>query len=251
MSGATLRRLEQETGAQVSVAKEVRDPGMPSLSPAWAHLHQVRAVMVQGTPAAVSAAREAIAAAIADELTKVDDAVVHVERKPKTTSIDIWEAQVPWVVGERGKTVRALEELSGTVISVPKQGWKRKVVIRGDEEARAEALHLIEKQLPYTVTLDVAGAKIGALLGSRGENIQGIQARSWATVSVPREGAMRTVVICGPTQDSIDLALLEVEGALQAPHNRGPRHQSKPGLYEKIKCARHQPKPGVYETDGF
>merc|ERR1719316_2277707 len=112
--------------------------------------------MVQGTPAAVSAAREAIAAAIADELTK------------------------------------------------------------GDDEARAKALHLIENKLPYTVTLDVVGAKIGALLGYRGENIRGIEARSWATVSVPREGAMRTVVICGPTQESIDLALLDVEGALQA-----------------------------------
>jgi len=209
-AGAALRSLEQATGAQVSVAKEAR-------TTAWG---QVRVVTVQGTAEAVSAARDAILAAVADAADVAPvDAAVHEERKAKpakTTSLDIWEAQVSWVVGERGKKVADIEQRSGAVISVPKQGWVRKVVLRGDEEARTAARQLIEDSLPHTVTLDVPGAKIGALLGYRGETIKSIEAWSKATVSVPREGAMRTVVICGPTQQSVALAQAEVKSALSA-----------------------------------
>jgi len=212
--GATLRGIEQATGAAVSVAKEATDPTAPKD-------RQVRAVTVQGTASAVDAARDAIAAAVAeDRSVTLDAAVVHAERKTKTTSLDIWEAQVSWVVGERGKKVAAIEELSGAVVSVPKQGWVRKVVIRGDEDARQEALQLITNSLPHTATLVVPGAKIGALLGYKGETIRSIERWSSATVSVPREGAVRTVVICGPTQESVALAEAEVHSALQAKQAR-------------------------------
>lgn len=211
--GATLQGIEQATGAQVSVAKEARDPTAPRDL-------QVRAVTVQGTAEAVSAARDAIFAAVGDPAA-VDEAVVHAERAPKapkpakTTSLDIWEAQVSWVVGGSGKKVADIEKKSGAVISVPKQGWVRTVVIRGEEEARRHALQLIQGSLPHTVTLEVPGAKIGALLGYRGENIQKIEQWSTATVSVPRQGAVRTVVICGPSEESVTLAQGEVERALQ------------------------------------
>jgi polyribonucleotide nucleotidyltransferase len=219
-AGATLRSLEQFTGAQVSVAAQARDPTAPKDL-------QVRVATVQGTAEAVSAARDAILAAVADAADvggmwyRVDEdvAAVHEERKAKPakiTTLPIWEAQVSWVVGKHGKQVADFEQRSGAVISVPKQGWVRKVVLRGDEEARTAARKLIEDSLPHTVTLDVPGAKIGALLGYKGETIKSIEAWSKATVSVPREGAMRTVVICGPTTQSVALAQAGVESALSA-----------------------------------
>jgi polyribonucleotide nucleotidyltransferase len=173
-------------------------------------------------------AQRAIAAAVEPDLQALDAAVVQVEKKPKKhTAMEIWEAQVAYVVGDRGRTVNAIEELSGAVISIPKQGWVRQVVIRGEAAARAEAEKMICATLPPTHTLEVAAAKIGSLLGYRGETIKAIEEWSGATVSVPREGDVRTVVICGPSRTTVDAAKAEVDEVLRtAP---GPKRKTPKG----------------------
>lgn len=96
---------------------------------------------------------------------------------------------------------------------------------RGQLRVRDEPL----QRLPPTETLEVPASKIGSLLGYRGETITRIQEWSGATVSVPREGELRTVVICAPSQASVDAAKSEVDEVLRtSPQRQGARKADLP-----------------------
>lgn len=173
--------------------------------------------MILGSLEQIAQADKAIAAAV-EEIDEVRQAEEKKRTAPKAKQqsvIEVWEAQVWALVGEKGKTVRAIEELSGARISIPKEGWVRQVVIRGDAASREEAEKLLCASLPITTTLDVPAWKVGALLGYKGETIREIQEWSHATVSVPRSGDVRTVVITGPTERSVGKAEIEIERVLK------------------------------------
>jgi rRNA processing protein Krr1/Pno1 len=206
--GSHLRELEGRTGATVTVPKEPRNRSAPKDL-------QVRTVAVSGTPAAVQAALREIRACVAEDDSRGEDP--RSKRGQTTTQIEIWEAQVKWVVGVDGKTVAAIERDSGATISIPKHGWSRTVTVRGDAQSCAAAEHIIECMLPYTKEFyDVPAWKIGSLLGVRGETIKKIEAWSQATISVPRDGDYRTVIICGDKETHVLRAAGEVQAVLDA-----------------------------------
>jgi len=215
--GAHLRELEERTGATVTVPKEPRNRNAPKDA-------QVRTVVVAGPAAAVEKAVREIRACVAEDGERDGP-----RAKPRQTSttIEIWEAQVKWLVGDQGKTVAAIEAMSNATISIPKHGWSRTVTIRGDAEACAEAEYLIETNMPWTREFyEVPGWKIGSLLGVRGETIRRIEGWSGATISVPREGDFRTVIICGDKEADVLKAAEEVEAVLASakqPPKRGGR----------------------------
>lgn len=202
--GAHLRELEERTGATVTVPKEPRNRSAPKDA-------QVRTVVVAGSPAAVEQAVREIRACVAED----GDRDGPRSKRQTSTTFEIWEAQVKWLVGDQGKTAAAIEAMSNATISIPKHGWSRTVTIRGDAEACTNAEYFIEQQLPWTRELyEVPAWKIGSLLGVRGETIRRIEGWSKATISVPREGDLRTVIICGDKEEYVLKAAEEVEAVL-------------------------------------
>merc|ERR1719399_624007 len=56
--------------------------------------------------------------------------------------------------------------------------------------------------------------QVGSLIGSKGETIADIQERTGARISVPREGEVRTAIICGDTAEVVKEAKALVREAL-------------------------------------
>lgn len=197
--GATLKAIEEQSGARITVEKGAGAE---------------RAVRVGGSSQAVAKARALIDAAVRPE--KPQGRKVEPHAKGERIRITIFAAQVAALVGERGATVRAIEELSGSTIAIQRAGHPmRAVEIRAPTVAQLdEARDLIEGATPIAATVDVRAAQVGTLLGYRGETIREIEARSQCTLSVPREGAVRTVVVCGPTEAAVRTAERAIADAL-------------------------------------
>lgn len=138
--------------------------------------------------------------------------------KPKLEriAIDLYPSQVSAVIGKGGKTIKALEEMSGARISIVDTDPSRpQAVIWGSAESVQKADQLISAKLPYVKHFEVSEYEAGAIIGPGGNTIRGMQQRTGATISVQKFGDTRNVTITAPTKEEVNKALGAIEDALR------------------------------------
>merc|ERR1719247_18215 len=133
--------------------------------------------------------------------------------------LDILVSQVSALIGRGGRTVRAIEEMTGAKVSMKNAKAEDKqpqVVILGRKDAVAKAKELVLAKLPIVGRLEILESEVGAVKGQKGKRIQELEQRTGATISVAPVGQYRDVVISGPSQWSVDAAIDEIGGVLAA-----------------------------------
>jgi len=201
--GATLRRIEEATKARIAVSKE----------------GAVRSVVVRGTAASVSAAKEAIA-----------DVLRFEER-----TVEVPEWAVGEILGSGGKAVAKLQRETGARVDVAE-------AVPGDEcrlvRIRARTPHavaaaeeaILRSARPVEHSIEVTSTEAGVLIGRKGETVKAIQKTSGARLTIDQNGRVRTVWITGPTIDNINQALDAMRDVLreELPSERKTRTASPP-----------------------
>ena len=176
--GATVRGIERESGgARVRVDK------------------QSCTITAYGSKQAVARVKAAYT-----ELLAAEGAAL-----PAGSVVNIDPAQSRLLIGERGQTVKRLEQQSGARITVSKDG-DGAVRLRGSEQAVAAARRLIEQVLANggddaaagdfadtdeaSANVEVAAPLIALVIGTRGQTVKGIEAETGARVNVGRDGVV-------------------------------------------------------------
>merc|ERR1719313_110710 len=186
--GSTLRRIEEATKARIAVSKE----------------GAVRSVVVRGTAASVSAAKEAIA-----------DVLRFEER-----TVEVPEWAVGEILGSGGKAVDKLQKETGARVDVSEAvpGEECRVVrirARTPHAVAAAAEAILRIARPVEHSIEVTSTEAGVLIGRKGETVKAIQKSSGARLTIDAAGLTRTIWITGPTIDNINQALNAMKDVLR------------------------------------
>jgi len=207
--GVNLDSVEAEHGVRIKVPKKGKVRNVVISGPTGEHvrngLSAIRAIVAVESVDAMLAqiAEEDVAAAKDSEFIQVRP-----KSKLVTETVVVHESLVPVLLGEKGKTIRNIEEVSGARVSVAEQsGSRRDVLVSGPTaDTVAKAVEMIDATLPACDEVIVRSWQVGALLGFKGETIADIQKRTGAHISVPREGDVRTAVLTASTAEAVQNA---------------------------------------------
>jgi len=206
--GVNLDSVEAEHGVRIKVPKKGKVRTVVISGPTGEHvrngLSAIRAIVAVESVDAMLAqiAEEDVAAPKDSEFVPVRPS------KRVTETLVVHEPLVPVLLGEKGKTIRNIEEVSGARVSVAEQsGSRREVLVSGPTaDTVAKAVEMIDATLPACDEVIVRSWQVGALLGVKGETIADIQKRTGARISVPREGDVRTAVLTATTAEAVQNA---------------------------------------------
>lgn len=175
--------------------------------------------------------------------------------------VAVGKAAVPFLIGSRGARITALKRQSGAALEILRD---EAVLLSGSEEAVAKAEALVAEALEeYKAThrsLQIDPAYIGALVGTRGSNLQRLRSKYLVSVSVGDDGL---VAVSGPQRTQVEEALQALQACVEEvkqreaergaereaerPRRREVKEETKPAgesVWEKLKRAPLLP-PGM------
>ena len=183
---------------------------------------------------------------------------------PVTVYFSVASALAGTVIGRQGENIQAVQSKTGVRVSIQSQteaagAPERVVTITGPAEACATAksliMHMIDERgrIPVgsgaigvplvagggpqvTATVPCPDEKVGAVIGRGGGNIKTIQQKTGAHVSVPKEQdpnnrGTRVVMVSGPTQSAVDMAVAEINSLINGGGDPLPLGMSMPNAY--------------------
>jgi polyribonucleotide nucleotidyltransferase len=175
--GATIRRIQDETGARVDV-----DADRDAL---------VCTVTISGTPDSMEAARLMVESLV----------------NPPSVAIECDQRRIGDVIGPNGATITGIQDQTGARIDVDSNVNPCTITISGTDEAIQAAGEIITSIVnPPTTVLTCDPSRVGDLIGPGGATINGIQEQTGARIDIDSDVTPCRVSVSGPNSDSIRAA---------------------------------------------
>ena len=166
--GATIRRIQDETGARVDV-----DADRDAL---------VCTVTISGTPDSMEAARLMVESLV----------------NPPSVAIECDQRRIGDVIGPNGATITGIQDQTGARIDVDSNVNPCTITISGTDEAIQAAGEIITSIVnPPTTVLTCDPSRVGDLIGPGGATINGIRDHTAANIEIDRDQNPCVITITG------------------------------------------------------
>ena len=184
--GATIRRLQEESGAKINVASTTST------------------VTIRGTHTSVQAATNAI------------NSILH----PPSTTLTCSTKYVGQLIGPRGSTIKRLQQETGARINVDSQSQPCTITISASTQDIVDNAVLSVNNIihPKEIVIICKNSEfIGQLIGPRGSNIRRLQEETGARIDVNSNASPPIITITGSTAAIRKNAELEINNIIHPP----------------------------------
>ncbi|GBF99605.1 hypothetical protein Rsub_12069 [Raphidocelis subcapitata] len=224
--GATIMGLQSSTGCSIQVDQVTAARG-----------GEFRRVTLKGTPAAVEAAKEAVAAALAAEAPPA----AAVAGAGEATA-EVWcpPTVVGRIIGRAGETIKLLQAASGAYILVNQnfpEGADRQITASGNADAVERATNMLKELiasdqssvqgviqkygLGRTIKMQCPRSAVGRIIGRGGETVKMLQRKYNASVQIEQgSDPMDVTIIASPSE--AEACQAEIFAIISHPEGAGP-----------------------------
>ena len=231
--GENLAKLQRETGANMTVARESETPPGET----------ERLITIKGSPETVKALHDRLEQLVANKLAQAADpgAGAEVLAKAFNHHMPVPNSKVGAIIGRGGTTMRSIQERTGATLKIPSQPDTnnpeiRTIAISADTEgcilaAQAEIATIVASGPPGSSAAPISSSapgganvkhivpdeKVGSIIGKGGVTVKELQSRLGVKVQIPSAAdansfpPVRTLVVSG-APDAVYRAITEIDG---------------------------------------